>query len=360
MNNSIFSKVIFVAPNFYKWKGGISSVIIEYKKAIEDFHYSPSTDSSNIILTFLVFPLLLLKFKFRLLFNSQYKIVHIHGASVGSFYRKYIFFLVSKYIFRKKVLYHIHGAKYHIFYQEAPGPIKKAIRHMIDHCDGIIVLSNMWKDFFASHFSPRRIEIVSNIVGYIPPKEISTQEDKSKLKLLFLGRIGDRKGIFDLLDLVKSKHAAFATTFELIIGGDGETQRLINFVKNNNLENVVKFVGFVEGKDKEHILKTSDIYILPSYNEGLPISILEAMAYSMPIISTNVGGIPEIVADDQNGYLFEPGDIKALEKAIFNFSNDRNLMQTFGNASYEKVYKHFPESVKEQLVQVYSKVLASI
>lgn len=360
MSNFIFEKVIYVAPNYKKWKGGISSVIIEYKKTIGKFNYHPSTDSANIILTFLVFPFLVAGYITKMVLNKQYQIVHIHGASIGSFYRKYVFFLISKYFLKRKVLYHIHGAKYHIFYQESPFLIKKAVRHMINHCDGLIVLSNHWKNFFANHFSPNKIFIISNIVGYIPPKLNLSEKNNGKIKLLFLGRIGDRKGIFDLLELFKLKHHELGLTYEVIVGGDGETQRLKEFVRNNDLESVVRFVGFVEGEEKEKILQEADIYVLPSYNEGLPISILEAMSYSMPIVSTNVGGIPEIVENKYNGYLVEPGDKEALLKAILNFSYNRELISSFGKRSYEKVYNHFPEAVKEQLIQVYEELTDTI
>jgi len=361
MNDSIFKKVIFVAPHNKKWKGGISSVINEYKRTIENsFNYFPSTYSPNIRYTFLVFPFLLVGFVIKLLFNQQFKIVHIHGASVGSFYRKYVFFLISKYIFRKRVLYHIHGARYHLFYAESSPIVKKLVQHIVNKSDGVIVLSESWKVFFANNFTPKRIYILSNIVGYAPPLNKYIVDNKSTLKLLFLGRIGDRKGIFDLLQLLVERKKEIDGKLELIVGGDGEVQRLINFVKTNDLTNTVKFVGFVEGKDKKQILTNSDIYILPSYNEGLPISILEAMSYSMPIISTNVGGIPEIVDNNLNGLLVDPGDKVALFKAIKVFFENRQKVTSFGKRSYEKVKNYFPEAVKCQLNDIYKEVIENI
>ena len=84
------------------------------------------------------------------------------------------------------------------------------------------------------------------------------------------------------------------------------------------------------------------IYILPSYNEGLPISVLEAMSYSLPIISTTVGGIPEILKNGENGFIMEPGDKDAIYHAIFSLMEDKNLCGEMGRKSFEKVQVHLP------------------
>ena len=90
----------------------------------------------------------------------------------------------------------------------------------------------------------------------------------------------------------------------------------MNFIKDNNLDEMVKFVGWVSGDAKSKILSTTDILVLPSYYEGLPISVLEAMSYAMPVITTPVGGIPEVVTDGVEGTLFTPGDKASLTQTI--------------------------------------------
>ncbi|MEK6480842.1 glycosyltransferase family 4 protein [Catalinimonas sp. 4WD22] len=367
MSKDIFDKVLYIAPHYKYWKGGISAVIVEYKNSIKNFHYLPSTTSANIYLTTLSFPFLVLVFAARLMISRKIKIVHIHGASKGSFYRKFIYFFLAKKLFKKKVVYHIHGAGFHLFYQGASSFIRRGVRYMINESDTLIVLSNWWKEFFSGEFKPKRIKIVPNIVAN-PSKTLSNinsfsnvENDKNlekKVNLLFLGRIGDRKGIFDLLTVLTENLSFFKEKCHLKIGGDGDINKLLEVIRTNQLSEVVEYIGFVQGEKKIKVLNDTDIYILPSYNEGLPISILEAMSFAKPIISTTVGGIPEIVNDQYNGILFEPGDLIALNHALTRLVSDKKLLMEYGNNSYRLVKdKHFPDSVKESLLKVYQELI---
>lgn len=367
MGTDIFDKVLYIAPHYKYWKGGISAVIVEYKNSINNFHYLPSTTSANIYLTTLSFPFLVFTFVVRLMISRKIKIVHIHGASKGSFYRKFVYFFIGKKLFNKKVVYHIHGAGYHLFYQSASPLIRRGIRYMINESDALIVLSNWWEDFFKKEFTPKRIKIVPNIVAN-PSKTLANidsflniENDKlqeRKLNLLFLGRIGDRKGIFDLIEVLTKNLSFFQKKCHLKIGGDGDINKLLEIIRTNELSEFVEYIGFVQGEEKDKVLQETDIYILPSYNEGLPISVLEAMSFAKPIISTTVGGIPEIVHDQYNGILFEAGDLGALNHALTRLINDRKLLREYGRNSYELVKdKHFPDSVKEVLLKVYQELI---
>ena len=351
-------QVLFVAPNI-RWKGGISSVVMEYKQAISTFQYQPSTTSEDIRLTFLSFPFLLLRFCYLLLLPKRYvKIVHIHGASQGSFYRKYLFFLLAKYVFRKKVVYHIHGAMYHLFYEGASPFVQKRIQHFINTTDCLIVLSDWWREYFESTFQPRMIRIIPNIVRATNDHAIARQSS-APVKFLFLGRIGERKGVYDLLEVLQRNSESLAGRYMLDLGGDGETKKLQALIRQYHLEEQVNFLGFVTGDHKEELLRAADVYILPSYNEGLPISILEAMSFGLPIISTKVGGIPEVVHHHQNGLLIDAGDQPAIYEAINFFINDPEKVSQYGKQSYEIVSKdYFPEPVMKALASVYQDLLA--
>ena len=100
-----------------------------------------------------------------------------------------------------------------------------------------------------------------------------------------------------------------------------------------------------------------DVFVLPSYNEGLPISILEAMSYNLPIISTKVGGIPEILKNEYNGYLINPGDLIALENAISALINNPSKRKLQGKRSGEIVKSFLPEQVIRQLDYLYKELL---
>ena len=350
-------KVLFVAPDT-RWKGGISSVINEYKQAITTFQYQPSTTSENIVVTFISFPFLLANFCGQLIAKRHVKIVHIHGASKGSFYRKYIFFILARYGFRKKVIYHIHGAMYHLFYQRASSFEQKRIKHFINSADCLIVLSDWWKNFFEKEFTPHEIRVIPNIVKATEREEVA-HSVSSPLKFLFLGRIGERKGVYDLLEVLGQHRAELADRYKLALGGDGEVKKLQKLIKDYRLEDSVQYVGFVTGHQKKQLMKSADVYILPSYHEGLPISILEAMSFGMPIISTGVGGIPEVVQPHQNGLLVSAGDQTAIFEAIRFFLDHPEKIKEYGARSYDMVArKYFPKPVMESLAALYEELLS--
>ena len=101
-----------------------------------------------------------------------------------------------------------------------------------------------------------------------------------------------------------------------------------------------------------------DVYILSSYSEGLPIAFLEAMAYHHPVISTPVGGIPEILKDGYNGRMVQPGDAGGIAKAICDYIEDKDSIKSQGENSYKVVQPFFPESVFASLKEIYQELLA--
>ena len=355
---NIYPEVLTVAPN-KRWKGGISSVIMAYEKSIEGFRHFPSTTSENIYLTLLSFPWLVTQYIGTLTFDRKINVVHIHGASQGSFYRKYIFFWLAKYIFHKRVVYHMHGGGFHLFYERSSPFIQKRIQHFINQADCLVVLSPSWEAYFAQRFQPRRMRIIPNIVAEHKALDVPTPVS-DKVHFLFLGKIGKNKGIYDLIEVLQERREELLGKCLFTIGGNGEVEKLQALIEQYDLHSLVSYVGFVTGEDKERLLAQSQVYILPSYNEGLPISILEAMSYRMPIIATAVGGIPEIVRPRENGLLIEPGNQQELANAIRFFLSSPEKIEAYGNRSYEIVsQRHFPAPVISALNSMYEEILSS-
>jgi glycosyltransferase involved in cell wall biosynthesis len=225
--------------------------------------------------------------------------------------------------------------------------------------DSLICLAPFWEKFFLENFSNKNIEIINNVI----PKPInwhsySANGNSSHINFLFLGRIGHRKGIFDILKVISEKKDFFTGKMKLSVGGDGETEKLKEFIKEHQLEDIVEYVGWIQGNEKNNLLTKSDVYILPSYSEGLPISILEAMSYKLPVISTPVGGIPEIVINDENGKLVTPGNLSEIGAAISYFIDNPSKVKEFGKTSYEKIGPYFPDFVSAQLQEVYNTLLS--
>jgi glycosyltransferase involved in cell wall biosynthesis len=197
--------------------------------------------------------------------------------------------------------------------------------------------------------------ILPNIIDY--PEQEPTSEKTSITTFLFFGLVCKDKGIFDLVDVIGKNKDKYRNRLKLKIGGNGEIQHLKYLIQKYNIEDIVEFIGWVVAEEKKKVLNNADVFILPSYNEGVPISILEAMSYGKSIIATNVGGIPEIVEKNRNGLLIEPGKHEQIEQAINTLLEHPELIKEFGKNSEQMVQKHLPHSVMEELTDNYNSIL---
>ena len=349
MSASNFDNVLYIGPDI-KGKGGIASVLASYEKMIPAFHYMSSNSRKGTIMgVFALMKLMLLLPYFCYL--KGIKIVHIHGASRKSFVRKSIIIRFAK-LMRRKVIFHCHGGEFKSYVAEVG---ESKVLNVLSKCDAIVVLSQKWVDYFKGDLGLKNVFVINNIVE---PAQLFDENLKptKELKLLFLGAICDNKGIFDLLDVIATNKAEFIGRIKLYIGGNGEVERLQSVILQKQLGEIVEYVGWVTGEDKNRLLKDCDIVMLPSYIEGLPITLLEAMAYAKPSITTNVGGIPEIVESGKNGVIITPGDKKMLYEAIRLFMDNLQLIAEYGNDGLNRVKDFYPQSVKVQLENLYKQL----
>jgi len=353
---NIFENVLTISTDPQS-NGGIASVIIVYQKHIHPFKHISSTRSTSKFKNAFVFFKAIILLITRLIFDKKIKIVHIQGASYNSFHRKYIFFWLSKFVFNKKVIYHIHGAEFHLFYNKANSKLKKKIVKFLTNSDMIICLSEEWEKYFKDTFKLKRIEVLNNVIN---KPEIHTEKQLNKTDIfyfLFLGTIGKRKGIWDILDVIINHKSEFEGRIKLFVGGNGEIEKMLTIIENEKLTEMVEFIGWVKDTKKNEMLNKCQVYILPSYNEGLPISILEAMSYSMPIISTKVGGIPQVVENNKNGFLIEPGNKEQIYSSIKFFIDNPEKVVEYGNNSSEMVKRFYMESVLIKLKSIYNELI---
>jgi glycosyltransferase involved in cell wall biosynthesis len=346
---SISTSVLTVGPAF-DTKGGMAQVLKSYSKNVyKKFNFIPSTSSSHKF--FYGFRALIL-YLYYLIFRREIRVVHIHSASHKSFWRKRIFLYIGK-LFNKKIILHIHGAEFKLF----AGRHRQSVCKALQSADAVVALSNSWKTFLEQECGCHNVTVVDNIVD--KPVETSTECVGNKpCQLLFLGYLSKRKGIYDLLEAIGENRVAYFGKIRLVIGGNGETEQVTDFIKRNNIDDIVDFKGYIEGDDKKRLLATSDIYILPSYNEGQPISILEAMSYGLPVISTKAGGIPEIIEDGVNGLLIDAGNKEQIRDAINKLINDKELRQSMGRCNATQVTAHFPDEVSCILEKLYKTLIS--
>ncbi|MBD2447499.1 glycosyltransferase family 4 protein [Nostoc sp. FACHB-152] len=335
--------------------GGIATVeklIIKYMISDIKIQHVTSHDEGTINHRIKVFSksvLILIK----KLITEKIDIVHIHLSDGGSVLRKAILTLVSL-IFSKPVLMHAHGAEFHVTYAKLPKIAQQALNWVFCRCKGFIVLSNNWQDYYVNNLGLNK-----KIVIVLPnptelPEHIPDRRNQAKTKFAFCGRVGQRKGAFDLINAFANLTDDEQRQSQLIIAGDGEIEKAQQLVDELDLKEKVTFLGWINSQQRDDLLSKADVFVLPSYNEGLPMAILEAMGWGLPVIATPVGGIPELVITNQNGLLVSPGNIQQLADAMKLVINNEFLRISLGKVARENVEKFDIKNYCQILANIYS------
>ena len=355
IEKSISSKVLMTGVYYEKnHPGGISAVVQYWSKYIDELQYYPTFKEGSNISKIVIFLKTLIALKFRMTMDKNIRILHAHTAA-GTDFRRTSFVVDMAKKKGLKVVLHSHASSFKDFYRNSDYKKKEWIKCVLNKADILIVLSESWRSYFMELGVPEsKIIILHNITEYPIVKGVEKNEDR--VRLLFMGEIGQRKGVFDLLRAIGNHKEVLKDKIELRIGGNKMEDELRANIDEYGIGDFVHFEGFVSGDKKIELLNWANVYVLPSFNEGLPISILEAMSYKMPVISTPVGGIPEVV-DKNNGVLVTPGNDEQIFKAIWKYVESSSLIEEQGEKSYKKVETYLPEYVLDHLKQIYEGLL---
>lgn len=269
------------------------------------------------------------------LIAGKYDIVHVHMAEKGSVFRKGIVILLAR-LFRCKVLLHMHGATFEDWYSSSPRAVQTVVRRIVNKADRVVILGEYWKPFISSLiYSPDKLSVVYNAVR-TPDANPYNPDARC---ILFLGVAGKRKGIYDLLDAVSMADKYLAEDVRLWICGPDECH-IEREIEKRSLLHRVEYKGWLSPEHMPECFRNIAVNVLPSYNEGLPMTILETMAWGIPNISTAVAAIPEAV-NNENGILTVPGDISGLCRAMIALSSDRNLRLKKSSLAYKTIKDRF-------------------
>lgn len=319
-------------------KGGITTIVNNYLK---EFDYNKF--SIRYIPTYITAskPIQILYFLFRyiqiitLLLSRKYGIIHIHMSHKGSTLRKGIIAFAA-YLLRIKYIIHLH-IEYRPFYESLPHLCKKLVTKIFAHSSCNIVLSDEMALCVQDIAPYSNIKIIPN--GVSVPK--NNKYNANARNILFLGMLIQRKGIYDFLKCIKLLDSRLSQDTKFYLCGDGNLKSIKQSISDLNINHRISHLGWMNDNQREEIFKNSALSVLPSYNEGLPMSILETMAFGIPNISTNISGISSIIHDGENGVLIEPGDISSLSKSIASLLSDNDKRLNFSNASHVMIKKNF-------------------
>lgn len=325
---------ILMVGNHPSVKGGITSVIeqllsYDWKSDGIGMLFVPTYINGKPIKKILFFLKAYHRIR-KILRKHEVSAVYMHMSYRGSFVRKYLLHkLCMKYGIRDII--HLHGSEFQKWYNTLPRSTKTKVRKLLKDAHSCIVLGEKWNKIIKDIEPAANIVVVQNAVHI--PSEIAHWDDN--FRVLFLGVLIKRKGVSDLLMAVKMlKESHNATKLCFVIAGTGEEEEFLKKQVNDlQISDMVIFAGWTTGEKKKHLLQKSQMFVLPSYNEGLPVAVLEAISYGLPVVATDVGDMSSAVVNGQNGFLIQPGDIVALKDNIEKISTDKNLYEKMSHAS---------------------------
>ncbi len=329
-------KILMVGPG-RKVRGGITTVVNSYYALgldnIVDLKYISSMQDGNKVKKLWTAALAYIRFCLNL---KKYNIVHIHMAAQASFFRKALFIKKAKKA-GKKIIIHQHACDFDNFFLEQPAKKQLEIRCIFSLADKVIALSEEWAEYFGKEICNKdKIIVIHN--GVVLPEY--QKNDYSDSNVLFLGKLGERKGTYDLLEALPEvlKNAPKASFY---LGGDGDIEQCRKLSKKLGVDNHIHFLGWIRDNEKERYFKNCSIFILPSYHEGMPMAVLEAMAHGLATVSTNVGGIPQVIENGTDGIRFDAGNIKKIAEILIQLLNDQSEKKRLGEAGRAKIESRF-------------------
>lgn len=338
-------EILFIGP---RSRGGMNEVLEAYGRMLPGARFVATYHGGSRARKLADFVAGYARAAWLLMTDPKIKIVHIHSASGASFRRKMYFARLARRMARKVVM-HVHGGGFRDFLATDPAGITAAL----NSCDEVICLSDRWREYFISQ-GVEHVTVVPNPVDY--PETVERAGDDGKTYFLFMGILDRAKGVHDLVEAVDSLPQDIKERIVVHMAGTGpEEQALSDSISARGLDGTIVLEGWVAGEKKTELLKRSHCYVLPSYAEGLPVSILEAMAVQMPVIATNVGGIPSIVTDGVNGILLAPRDTAALAAALRKMVEQPEVREKQGEVSREKAARYSTHQVHDTLSTIYSR-----
>ena len=293
------------------------------------------------------------------------QVVHIHMAAFGSIPRKLLLAALARRLGLLVVL-HLHGAELADFIDGLSPRWRGWLVHRLNRADRLVVIGRYWQDYLTRRLSipAERVTIIFNGVpdrgwrgdpGAAPSLD-GRDPHRRACHIVALGELGPRKGTADILSALASP-ALKGRTWVATLAGNGQVAHYQAEARRLGLAGRVTLPGWVDRESAWALLFQSDILLLPSFLEGLPIAVLEAMAVGVAVIASPVGAIPDAITDGETGLLTPPGDAPALAAAIARLIDDPTLRSRLANAARQRFEGQFNiEYTAAQVTELYRRL----
>jgi glycosyltransferase involved in cell wall biosynthesis len=277
----------------------------------------------------------------RELATASAPLVHIHMSRGASFWRKYVVCLLAR-LWRRPYVLHVHAGHFGKFYDEQCGVIAKAIvRQTLRRAAAVLALSEHWRTTLLRICPDANVRTLPNSV--VLHERSGDKPNSGSPRILYTGRISEAKGTFDLL----RGFARIAPQFPdavLVCAGDGQGPQLLELAESLGLKGRVTCPGWLSSDEIRKEMEQATVFALPSHGEGMPVAMLEAMSWGLPVVVTPVGAIPEVVQNGQNGVLVAPQDIESIAQALRALLESPSERARLGAAARETIVRHFTMS----------------
>ncbi|MGI4742047.1 MAG: glycosyltransferase family 4 protein [Janthinobacterium lividum] len=309
-------QILFVGENIHTSRSGVVTImkqLLESDFLKQKVRYRPIyTTGDNFPAIKKLQGWLLAYVRFLFLLPGA-DLVHIHHAIGLNFWLSGGMVYLAK-LFGKKAVLHNHAADFHLFYEGSAIWQQRLMAHVFAAADANIVLSTSWQTWYRS-IAPRANWVLLPNSIQLPEVTVAKSFDGEEISLVFLARIEERKGFYNLMNIMPALVAQYPQC-KLYIAGQGDIEAVRALIAAKGLLNHAVVLGHINSEQKDTLLRKGHVLVLPSFNEGLPMALLEAMAYGLIPVTTPVGGIPDVVIDGENGVLVTPGDEPALLQGL--------------------------------------------
>jgi len=265
-------------------------------------------------------------------------VLHLHVAAYGSAYRKLLLARIARF---HKVPYivHLHGSRFSEFWPSLSPGVRRRIDRFFQESAKVLVLGRFWSRFVTEMLPGVKDQIVVFPNATMPVLEPPSRQGRPQVRISCIGELGARKGtpqLIDALGLISDREDWRAT-----IAGNGDVDGSKMRARSLGLADLIDIPGWVGAAEVENILRQTDILVLPSFAENLPMAILEGFAHGVAVVATPVGAIPEVIAHERNGMIVPVGDVNALAGTLRRLIESPELRVQLGEAARRDHAAHY-------------------
>jgi glycosyltransferase involved in cell wall biosynthesis len=288
----------------------------------------------------------------RALDTVEPTLVHIHFASRGSTLRK---MLLAQLVLqaRRPLILHAHGGGFDKFHRGLPPLLRSRVNRTLQQANLVIALSSQWRDFYIREceLAPSQVVVLANPVRV--PAKIVDRAQRRQVQFLHLGKLGKNKGSYDLVSAFRALPPDLRARARLVLAGNGDLEQIKSAAAG---EPNIAVRSWIDPVERDRLMNESDVFALPSYVEGVPMSLLEAMASGLPSITTPVGGIPDVFSHGAEGLMVEPGDLPRLTEAMARLVREEDLRLSAGRRAHERARAHDVHAYARRLADHYQRI----